>query len=105
MDPKDSDKFRRLDRELEELKNRTEHTAQPSRETNREAGVAGLVSRISIELVVGLLVGLGAGYYLDRWLGTKPLFLITLMILGLAAGILNIVRLSKDIERRLRKDE
>jgi ATP synthase protein I len=58
---------------------------------------------MSIELVVGICVGLGLGWLIDRQMGTKPWFMLILMFLGLAAGILNVVRLSKDVQRRLDK--
>jgi len=35
-------------------------------------------------------VGLAAGYYLDRYLGTEPWFTIALLLLGIAAGFINI---------------
>jgi F0F1-type ATP synthase assembly protein I len=36
-------------------------------------------------------------------MGTKPWFMLILMFVGLAAGIFNVVRLSKDVQRRLDK--
>jgi F0F1-type ATP synthase assembly protein I len=36
-------------------------------------------------------------------MGTRPWFMIGLMFLGLAAGILNVVRLSRDVQRRMDK--
>ncbi len=48
--------------------------------------------RIGTELVAGLAVGVVIGWLLDRWLGTKPLFLILFFILGSAAGIMNVFR-------------
>jgi ATP synthase protein I len=42
---------------------------------------------------------LGIGWLLDGWLGTKPLFMIVLMILGMGAGILNVVRASKELDK------
>lgn len=62
--------------------------------------VTGVAARISIELVVGLCVGLGIGWAIDRWLGTKPWFMLGMMFLGLAAGVMNVARLAKEIERR-----
>jgi ATP synthase protein I len=55
--------------------------------------------RMSIELMVGLVVGLGIGWLLDGWLDTKPLFMIVLMFVGLGAGILNVVRASKELDK------
>lgn len=64
-----------------------------------ESSSAGLGFRMGIELMVGLVVGLGIGWLLDGWLDTKPLFMIVLMILGMGAGILNVVRASKELDK------
>jgi len=39
------------------------------------------------DLLAGILVGLVLGLYLDKWLHTKPLFIIICLILGLLASI------------------
>lgn len=56
--------------------------------------------RLSVELLAGLLVGLGVGYAIDRWLGTRPWMMLVFMILGLAAGILNVMRVSRQMDER-----
>ena len=45
-----------------------------------------------VEVVAGVAGGLVLGWALDRWLGTAPLFLIVLFMLGAAAGMLNAYR-------------
>jgi ATP synthase protein I len=62
--------------------------------------LAAVGMRISIELVVGLCVGLGIGWLIDRSLGTKPWFMLAMMLLGLTAGVMNVVRLAKQMDRR-----
>jgi ATP synthase protein I len=52
----------------------------------------GAAFRIGVELVAALIVGVGAGLLLDRWLGTAPWFLIVFFFLGAAAGVLNVYR-------------
>jgi ATP synthase protein I len=51
--------------------------------------------RLSTELVAGVLVGAGIGWGLDRWLGISPWGLIVFLLLGFAAGVLNVVRAVK----------
>jgi ATP synthase protein I len=51
--------------------------------------------RLSTELVAGVLVGAGIGWVLDRWLGISPWGLIVFLLLGFAAGVLNVVRAVK----------
>lgn len=46
-----------------------------------------LAWRMVIELVAGLVIGLGIGYGLDALFGTRPIFLVLFMLLGLAAGV------------------
>ena len=50
------------------------------------------LSRVATELLAGLIIGGGLGLMLDRWLNTKPLFLILFFILGGIAGIYNLWR-------------
>jgi ATP synthase protein I len=54
--------------------------------------------RISSELVAALIVSVILGLTLDKFLDTKPIALITLIILGFFAGLLNIFRLIRRIE-------
>lgn len=48
--------------------------------------------RLSTELVAGVLVGAALGWLLDRWLGISPWGLIVFVLLGFAAGVLNVMR-------------
>ncbi len=43
--------------------------------------------RMVTELVAGLLIGFGMGFGLDYLLGTLPIFLVLLTLLGFAAGV------------------
>ena len=57
--------------------------------TTRQVGVA---YRIFVELLAGVLVGAGLGWFLDRILGTRPWFLLGLLVLGIVAGFVNTIR-------------
>lgn len=48
--------------------------------------------RIGTDLIAALLVGVFIGWFLDDWLGTKPWFLLVFILLGGAAGMLNVYR-------------
>ena len=56
--------------------------------------------RIGVELVSALLVGVGIGWLLDRWLGTQPWLLILFFLLGAGAGVLNVYRAVGEMDRR-----
>lgn len=45
-------------------------------------------------LVGPVVLGGLVGYFLDRWLHTKPLLLIVLGILGVAAGVFDVVKVA-----------
>ena len=48
--------------------------------------------RLSTELVGGVFVGAVLGWFLDRTLGISPWGLIVFVLLGFAAGVLNVLR-------------
>lgn len=90
-----------LDAKLKEARDRIENGGEKNRRTSYNDSLAGVGFRISIELVVGIAVGFGIGWFIDRGLGTKPWFMLGFMFLGLAAGIMNVIRLTKDLSRRM----
>jgi ATP synthase protein I len=48
--------------------------------------------RLSTEFVAGIVVGAAIGWLLDRWLGISPWGMIVFLLLGFAAGVLNVMR-------------
>jgi ATP synthase protein I len=52
----------------------------------------GIGFRIGVDVAAALAVGLGIGYLLDAWLGTKPWLLVLFFFLGAGAGVLNVYR-------------
>ena len=59
----------------------------------------GLAMRIGTELVAAIAVGVGIGYVLDLWLGTKPWLMVVFFFLGSAAGMLNVYRATAHLGR------
>lgn len=51
--------------------------------------------QISTELLAGVLIGAGLGYLLDKLFSTQPWLMSIFIILGGAAGILNIYKTFK----------
>jgi ATP synthase protein I len=60
--------------------------------TAKESSALGLGLRVGVELVSALAVAVAIGWGLDRWVHTLPLFLVIFMVLGGAAGLLNVWR-------------
>lgn len=99
-DPRNLDQF---DAKLKAARDRIEGRDKGSKLGSYNDSLAGVGYRMSIELVVGICAGLGLGWLIDWQMGTKPWFMLIFMFVGLAAGIFNVVRLSKDIQRRMDK--
>jgi ATP synthase protein I len=60
----------------------------------------GMASGIGIQFASSVLAGLGLGWLLDRWLRTSPWFLLSGLVLGIAAGAYSVVRLAMREMRR-----
>jgi ATP synthase protein I len=45
-----------------------------------------LVSQVGLTMAGSILFCLAVGYYLDKWLGTKGLFITIFILLGIAGG-------------------
>ncbi len=66
--------------------------ANPSdNERARLHRLAGAGSEFSATVIVCLL----AGFFLDRWLDTKPVLLLIGLALGFSVGLYNMIRLTK----------
>lgn len=89
---------------LDELEARI-RAARQSREPKRgkqgdKFTAAGMAWRMTLELVVGGLVGAAMGWGLDELFGTLPLFLIVFILLGFAAGIRTVMRSADELRRK-----
>ena len=58
---------------------------------NRKSGFA---YAAGIALFASVVTFCAVGYFLDRWLGTQPWFLVGGIVLGSAAGLFEFIRLS-----------
>lgn len=65
--------------------------ADPEAERARQSAY-GQAFRYAGELIVGVVVGGALGWALDRQFGTAPWLMILLVVLGFAAGLLNVIR-------------
>ena len=60
----------------------------------------GSAFRLGTELVAAVVVGTIIGFILDNWFGTKPWFIITFFFLGVLAGILNVIRVANNMQKK-----
>src|SRR5262245_5178438 len=65
----------------------------------------GELASVGMALVLATVIGLVAGYYADRWLGTTPWLTMIGLGLGIAAGFVTLFRSVKAAERNLDDDE
>lgn len=87
----DKDRKARLDALEAKLAEKREPEA-PKRHQDEHYSQLQHAWRMVIELVAGLLIGLGMGYGLDRLLGTEPWLMIVFTMFGFAAGIRTMMR-------------
>lgn len=66
--------------------------AQASRGDATQTTAWGRGARLGSEFIAAILVGAGMGYLLDLWLGTQPWIMLVMLLVGFAAGILNVTR-------------
>ena len=72
---------------------------------NNGSNVASLgkALKISTELVAAVVVGTTLGFILDNWLDTRPWFTISFFIMGVVAGILNVIKAAKKMHKNFKK--
>jgi len=68
----------------------SEHHPGPGAVSDSSALARGI--RLSTEFVAGIVVGAGLGWLIDRLAGTTPWGMIVFLLLGFAAGVLNLIR-------------
>jgi ATP synthase protein I len=61
--------------------------------------------RLAADLLAGVLGGFAIGWGLDYLLGTSPWFLLVFIVLGMAAGILNVIRAATSMEAKRHLDQ
>ena len=86
-DPQDEDLARRLDALGQDLGRK-----QPGPKGSSSATGYAQAFRMSTDFVAGVLVGFALGWGFDALFGTSPWGMIGFLLLGFAAGVMNVLR-------------
>ncbi|MFH1342803.1 MAG: AtpZ/AtpI family protein [Pseudomonadota bacterium] len=83
-----------LDHRLSEVRDSRKIETDPSGSEQAHARASAMATglRLSSELVAGVLGGAALGWGFDRLLSTSPWGLIVFLLLGFAAGVINVMR-------------
>ena len=108
MTAPDPDRLTDLGRKLGEIQTRQQRSAKraPPSQSN-------IAFRFATELVAALIVGGGLGWGIDWLFGhfgihTRPVFMVVFFVLGIGAGIRNVMGAAKEINAEIaasRSDE
>ena len=69
------------------------------KENQKSSSNLGIAFKLSTELVAAVAVGTIIGFILDDWFDTKPWLILIFFFVGVAAGILNVVKSAKNMQK------
>ena len=94
-DEKDREALNVLDSRLKKARDNVQDPLnEPGAEKAEKGEALGLAFRVSVEIVSAVAIGVLIGWLLDGWLETTPWLMVVFIVLGFAAGILNVYRLA-----------
>ncbi len=68
-------------------------------EKENKGSSMGSAFKMSTELVSAVAVGTIIGFILDNWFGTKPWLILIFFFIGVVAGIMNVIRSAKKMQK------
>jgi ATP synthase protein I len=99
-DNHDAELKARLDKLSGAIKAEMVHVEDERKAVSSPTSVVGMGSaigtgfRVTSELVAGVLVGGLIGWSIDRWLGSSPIALLIMTMVGMVAGFWNVYRIA-----------
>ena len=70
-----------------------------SKDQTKKGVFLGSAFKLGTELVAAVAVGTIIGFILDNWFGTKPWLIIIFFFLGSIAGMLNVIRTARNMQK------
>ena len=70
-----------------------------SNRNQKSSSNIGIALKLSTELVAAVAVGTIIGFILDYWFGTKPWLILIFFFVGVGAGIMNVIRSAKKMQK------
>ncbi len=98
MSPHDRQEQDDLDALGEKIRRSKDRHGRERMDGARHASPLGVAFRIMTELVVAVMAAVLAGWGLDSYFGTWPWMLLVFTPLGMAAGVLNVLRAAKALD-------
>ena len=89
------EKLKEIAEKIEKYK--LSHTPNDIKQKNKRGREISIAMRLSTELVVASIVGAILGWYIDKWLNTKPIFFIIFLLLGVISGVKTAIATSKQL--------
>ena len=70
-----------------------------NKNSDKKTSHIGIALKKSTELVAAVSVGSIIGFIFDSWFGTKPWLILTFFFVGVIAGVLNVVRSARNMQK------
>ena len=70
-------------------------------DNNIDPSPLGKALKLSTEMVAAVLIGTIIGFILDSWFDSKPWLIIIFFFIGVAAGITNVFRVAKNMQKEI----
>ena len=70
-----------------------------NKNSDKKTSLLGIAFKMSTELVAAVVVGSIIGFIFDTWFGTKPWLILTFFFVGVIAGVLNVVRSARNLQK------